>query len=79
MYTCVQEVVLQLEQLLSGDDAASSPHTGDGSNGSSNGISNGSKYVISCHPQVPVAVLLQGSGPHPVDIHTGEQGCVCRK
>jgi hypothetical protein len=41
--------------------------------GSSTGSS---RYAISSHPKLPVAVLVGGSGPHCIDPHTsgGERG-----
>lgn len=77
----LQEVAEQLRALLPAVDchtaqtAAKAAGTGStlaGSDSGSNGTGAGSsRYGITCHPQVP-AVLLQGSGPQPVDLSAGE-------
>lgn len=77
----LQEVAEQLRDLLPAADrhtaqtAAKAAGTGSmlaGSDSGSHGTGAGSsRYGITCHPEVP-AVLLQGSGPQPVDLSAGE-------
>lgn len=65
-----QDVAEQLCELLA-DSAV--PDTPDPSSSDSRGASStrSSRYGITCHPQIP-AVVLEGSGPHAVDLSTGE-------
>jgi hypothetical protein len=69
----LQEVAEQLRGLLPAADChTDQPAAGEaaGSNGTAVGAGS-SRFRITCHPQVP-AVILQGSGPQPVDLSAGE-------
>lgn len=67
----LQEVESQLHQLLSGTQASTAAAEGQaGSTTDSPGPD--CKYSISSPPQIPVALLLKGSGPHPVDLSNGK-------
>jgi hypothetical protein len=78
---CVpQDVAEQLHQLLADaapetpNPAATGSRPGPGSSNSRGTSSTQrSRYGITCHPQIP-AVVLEGSGPHTVDLSTGEAG-----
>lgn len=79
----VQEVVRQLHELLAGAPCSEQPapaaaavaaagadsHADCSQQSQPHGSS--SKFGISVHPKVSVAVLLEGSGPHTVDLSTG--------
>lgn len=65
----------QLQELLAEPPSTSTSATATADNSDSNGSghtnTSSSRYGISVHPQLPAAVLLEGSGPHPVDLSTG--------
>lgn len=75
----LQEVAAQLHQLLSGTQVSTA--AAEGQAGSPTGSTGTDcRYSINSPPQIPVALLLKGSGPHPVDLSNGRcgvwRGCI---